>query len=105
MVGAARGIIAQRGVVGLYAGMGATLLEIIPHSGIQFAAYDLFKRAAVVNPPSSAPSPPRGREMKLTPAQSLSHECTGYAVKNCGVAHRFKGHSLSRRAKPYSSDS
>jgi solute carrier family 25 thiamine pyrophosphate transporter 19 len=47
IAGAAWGIARQRGVTGLYAGMGATLLEIIPHSGLQFAAYDLLKRAAL----------------------------------------------------------
>lgn len=47
IAGAAWSIARQRGVAGLYAGMGATLLEIIPHSGLQFAAYDLFKRAAL----------------------------------------------------------
>jgi len=41
----ARGIVAQRGVKGLFAGLTPTLFEIIPHSSLQIGSYDLFKRA------------------------------------------------------------
>ena len=44
---AARGIVRDRGVRGLYAGVGVTLVEIIPASAIQFGTYALFKAAAL----------------------------------------------------------
>eukprot|EP00238_Polyblepharides_amylifera_P015334 CAMPEP_0196600282 /NCGR_PEP_ID=MMETSP1081-20130531/95306_1 /TAXON_ID=36882 /ORGANISM="Pyramimonas amylifera, Strain CCMP720" /LENGTH=273 /DNA_ID=CAMNT_0041926113 /DNA_START=666 /DNA_END=1487 /DNA_ORIENTATION=- len=47
MAGCASSIVRQRGIRGLYAGLTPTLLEIIPHSGFQFGAYDLFKRIAL----------------------------------------------------------
>ncbi|KAJ0977700.1 hypothetical protein J5N97_013174 [Dioscorea zingiberensis] len=37
-------IIKTRGVRGLYAGLGPTLIEIIPYAGLQFGTYDTFKR-------------------------------------------------------------
>ncbi|UPR02549.1 mitochondrial substrate carrier protein [Chloropicon primus] len=43
---AARGIVAQRGVFrGLYAGLGATVVEIIPYAALQFGLYDIFTAA------------------------------------------------------------
>mmetsp|Transcript_33576 Transcript_33576/g.73274 ORF Transcript_33576/g.73274 Transcript_33576/m.73274 type:complete len:411 (-) Transcript_33576:475-1707(-) len=40
----ASGIVAKRGVSGLFAGLTPTLLEIIPQSSLQIGSYDLFKR-------------------------------------------------------------
>jgi solute carrier family 25 thiamine pyrophosphate transporter 19 len=37
---AARGIVSQRGVQGLYSGLGVTLVEIIPYAALQFGLYD-----------------------------------------------------------------
>ena len=46
MVDAARGLVAARGPLGLYAGAGVTLAEIIPYAGVQFGTYDLLVNAA-----------------------------------------------------------
>ncbi|EFJ40054.1 mitochondrial substrate carrier [Volvox carteri f. nagariensis] len=37
---AARGIVSQRGPVGLYSGLGVTLIEIMPYAALQFGLYD-----------------------------------------------------------------
>lgn len=37
---AARGIVSNRGVQGLYSGLGVTLVEIIPYAALQFGLYD-----------------------------------------------------------------
>jgi solute carrier family 25 thiamine pyrophosphate transporter 19 len=43
MVHAARGIISQRGFFGgMYAGLGVTIVEIIPYAALQFGLYDIF---------------------------------------------------------------
>jgi Mitochondrial carrier protein len=39
---AAAGLFRQRGIAGLYAGLGITLAEIIPYAGVQFGTYDLL---------------------------------------------------------------
>jgi solute carrier family 25 thiamine pyrophosphate transporter 19 len=44
---AAAGIVRDRGVRGLYAGVGVTLIEIIPASAIQFGSYAAMKRTAM----------------------------------------------------------
>lgn len=41
---AARGIMSQRGVIGLYSGLQVTLLEIIPYAALQFGLYDAFNK-------------------------------------------------------------
>lgn len=46
MVEAAKDIMAKGGVVGLYRGLGVTLLEIIPYAALQFGLYDAFMVAA-----------------------------------------------------------
>ncbi|KAK3271513.1 hypothetical protein CYMTET_20143 [Cymbomonas tetramitiformis] len=43
VTGAIVGIYQSRGVAGLYAGVTPTLMEIIPHSAVQFGTYDLLK--------------------------------------------------------------
>lgn len=43
MVDAATSIVRQRGMRGLFSGLGITLAEIIPYAGIQFGAYDALK--------------------------------------------------------------
>lgn len=45
-VAAARGIVRRRGLPGLYAGLGPTLVGIVPYAAIQFGVYDLLKRRA-----------------------------------------------------------
>ena len=40
MIDAGRGIIRERGLVGLYRGLGVTLVEIIPYAALQFGLYD-----------------------------------------------------------------
>ena len=47
LLGAARGIVRDRGPGGLYAGVGVTLVEIIPASAIQFGTYALLRAAAL----------------------------------------------------------
>ncbi|KAL4421633.1 hypothetical protein ABPG75_010924 [Micractinium tetrahymenae] len=45
MTDAARGIVRQHGVRGLYRGLGVTVLEIMPYAALQFGLYDVFSRA------------------------------------------------------------
>ena len=45
MVQAAQGIMRDKGVPGLYRGLGVTLLEIIPYAALQFGLYDAFTSA------------------------------------------------------------
>jgi hypothetical protein len=42
---AARGIVREQGIQGLYRGLGVTLVEIIPYAALQFGLYDTFKTA------------------------------------------------------------
>lgn len=42
---AASGILQRGGVRGLYAGIGVTLLEIMPYAAMQFGFYDIFTKA------------------------------------------------------------
>lgn len=42
---AARGIVRQHGLRGLYRGLGVTVLEIMPYAALQFGLYDVFSRA------------------------------------------------------------
>ena len=44
-IGAARGIVRQHGVRGLYRGLGVTVLEIMPYAALQFGLYDVFNAA------------------------------------------------------------
>ena len=43
---AARGVLARSGPRGLYAGLGTTLVEIVPYAALQFGLYDGLTRAA-----------------------------------------------------------
>ena len=45
LASAARGILQERGIRGLYSGLNITLLEIIPHSALQFGSYDFLTRS------------------------------------------------------------
>ena len=45
MTSAARGIVQQYGVRGLYTGIGITMVEIVPYAALQFGLYDLFNSA------------------------------------------------------------
>ena len=45
MTSAARGIVEQHGVRGLYRGIGITLTEIVPYAALQFGLYDIFNNA------------------------------------------------------------
>lgn len=42
MLEAARGITRERGLLGLYAGLRVTLVEIVPYAALQFGLYDAF---------------------------------------------------------------
>lgn len=42
---AARGIVKQNGVRGLYRGLGVTVLEIMPYAALQFGLFDAFNKA------------------------------------------------------------
>jgi len=39
----------RKGVLGLYAGLTPTLMEIVPYAGLQFGFYDSFKRWTYVS--------------------------------------------------------
>jgi len=43
---AARGVVNQQGIKGLYSGLSVTLVEIMPYAALQFGLYDLFTAAA-----------------------------------------------------------
>ena len=45
LINAARGIVRQHGVRGLYRGLGVTVLEIMPYAALQFGLYDVFNAA------------------------------------------------------------
>ena len=45
LTAAARGIVAQHGVRGLYRGLGITMIEIVPYSALQFGLYDSLNTA------------------------------------------------------------
>lgn len=45
LTAAARGIVAQHGVRGLYRGLGITMIEIVPYSALQFGLYDSLNSA------------------------------------------------------------
>jgi hypothetical protein len=45
MFDAAKGIYRQRGVQGLYAGLGVTVVEIMPYAALQFGLYDALQAA------------------------------------------------------------
>lgn len=45
LTAAARGIVAQHGVRGLYRGLGITMVEIVPYSALQFGLYDSLNSA------------------------------------------------------------
>ncbi len=51
MLDAARGIVRDKGFMGLYAGLGVTLIEIMPYAALQFGLYDglqgVWRRAKV----------------------------------------------------------
>ncbi len=42
MVHAARSIVAENGIKGLYRGVGVTLVEIVRYAALQFGLYDAF---------------------------------------------------------------
>lgn len=46
---AALEIFRTKGVVGLYAGLTPSLVEIVPYAGLQFGSYDTFKRWTLVS--------------------------------------------------------
>lgn len=43
---AAKGVVKQQGIRGLYSGLSVTLVEIVPYAALQFGLYDLFTAAA-----------------------------------------------------------
>jgi solute carrier family 25 (mitochondrial thiamine pyrophosphate transporter), member 19 len=45
LTAAARGIVEQHGVRGLYRGLGITMIEIVPYSALQFGLYDSLNAA------------------------------------------------------------
>lgn len=65
MLEAARGIVKDHGVGGLYRGMGITVLEIMPYAALQFGLYDVFnsmadgvRRGKNGDPTAALPPPP-----------------------------------------------
>lgn len=45
MWSAARGIVHERGLRGLYSGLGVTIMEIVPYAALQFGLYDVLQTA------------------------------------------------------------
>ena len=41
--GAARSLLRERGVAGLYAGVGPTMLQVLPSAALSYYAYEVFK--------------------------------------------------------------
>ena len=62
---AAAGVLKNRGPAGLYAGVGVTLLEIMPASAIQFGVYALLRDIACA--PSSEAGEPRSTPNAISP--------------------------------------
>ena len=60
-VAAAAGIVRRRGLPGLYAGLGPTLVGIVPYAAIQFGVYDLLKRKAAAARSGGGVAEPRSR--------------------------------------------
>ncbi|CAI5989081.1 unnamed protein product [Closterium sp. NIES-64] len=58
MRAACMGIVRERGVRGLFAGLPPTMVEIIPYAGLQFGLYDAFKRHLAVRAAPHPPIPP-----------------------------------------------
>ncbi|GBF95826.1 hypothetical protein Rsub_08262 [Raphidocelis subcapitata] len=71
MIDAARGICREHGVVGLYRGLGVTLVEIVPYAALQFGLYDALsaawtRAAAAKAKEAGAPPPPPDKLQAFT---------------------------------------
>lgn len=89
MTDAAAGIMRQRGVRGLFSGMGITLAEIIPYAGIQFGVYDSLKRAA----DRMLPGPPE----QMTPSVSFAKEfAAGFLAGLIGKVRRSNDSAIAQ---------
>ena len=64
---AAAGILKSRGPAGLYAGVGVTLLEIVPASAIQFGVYALLRDVVCSESVSSSRTDESSRRESLSP--------------------------------------
>ena len=80
-VAAARGIVRRRGLPGLYAGLGPTLVGIVPYAAIQFGLYDFFKRTAARGRPVGSHAG-AGGEADLPPLSKFTCGlCAGVIAK------------------------
>lgn len=98
-VDAARAVVRARGVPGLYAGLGATLVEIVPYAALQFGLYDVLTRAAAAREArgrgegrrGGAPAPPAS-------ASPAARFLCGLAA---GTAAKLATHPLDVAKKRY----
>lgn len=89
MLSAARGIVAERGVLGLYRGMGITLIEIVPYAALQFGLYDAFNAAwssARVRLQARSAEGGVGSGASSAAAVARRHEETAFQCIVCGLA-------------------
>ena len=47
--GAAAALLRDRGVVGLYSGLGANMLQVLPSAALSYYAYEVFKSVLAVD--------------------------------------------------------
>jgi solute carrier family 25 thiamine pyrophosphate transporter 19 len=73
---AAAGILKSRGPAGLYAGVGVTLLEIVPASAIQFGVYALLRNIALAEDSQD----PRSRDSTPRAVSPLANAACGFGA-------------------------
>ena len=73
---AAAGILKSRGPAGLYAGVGVTLLEIVPASAIQFGVYALLRNIALAEDSQD----PRIRDSTPRAVSPLANAACGFGA-------------------------
>lgn len=86
---AARGIVSQRGVQGLYGGLGVTLVEIIPYAALQFGLYDALN--ALVNEARQAHAEQQRRQAEEAAAAAAYGAEAGEQRPSSGRGGRLHG--------------
>ncbi|GLI60057.1 hypothetical protein VaNZ11_001909 [Volvox africanus] len=99
---AARGIVSQRGPMGLYSGLGVTLMEIMPYAALQFGLYDalnamvnearLRHQRDMADAAKAAAAGPRGANPISRHHQPRQHESSSAP---CEVSTRYPDPSAS----------
>lgn len=89
---AARGVLARSGPRGLFAGLGTTLVEIVPYAALQFGLYDGLTRAAdrrAGERGGGGGGAGRRRPEKKSPPSRNGGEAEGQVVATADAATRF----------------